>query len=269
MKGLFDSESEQVSEIHPIRENVQMEGNKMKEIFDYEDNINKSNQQEQEQQEDNINGEKGEDEEVADDEEEEEIIFDDDNDENKDKESEDNEGEKKEEKDDERDSFSDSFEDGSEKKSESHNENEDKSDDDREKEEEKEEREEEEVKNLHLFDFESLIDLPERTNIFTPFDNHFTEYQKLINEQNIYLNPLNIILQHSIVDPLELTYKMVCKVCKEMIFSGYKIKKSMKVIKDYYLTGKGDIYEHFIERIINEVPVNILLLLFIIIIFFI
>lgn len=236
MKGLFSSEEDQSYEYHPVRENIQMEGNKMKEIFDYEENVHPTNQQESKEKEiqsDDVN-QLEEKQEV----EEEIIIY-------KENENIENEVEKEEEKN--QSSFSESFESDVQTENNNNNNNNEQPNESEEKKDDKE--------KLHFFDFESLIDLPEKTNIFTPFDNHFTEYQKLINEQNIYLNPLNIILQHSIVDPLELTYKMVCKVCKEMIFSGYKLKKSLNIIKDYYLTGKGDIYEYFIDRVVNEVPV--------------
>lgn len=58
------------------------------------------------------------------------------------------------------------------------------------------------------FNINSLLYIEDKTNIFEPESTEFKEYQQYINESNIYLNPLNIMLEKSIVEPLNLTYNV-------------------------------------------------------------
>lgn len=40
-----------------------------------------------------------------------------------------------------------------------------------------------------------------------------------------------------------------------MIFTGYDFINCLDTIKDFYFIGKGDAYDLFIEKIINEITV--------------
>lgn len=98
------------------------------------------------------------------------------------------------------------------------NENEKKEEENKEEIEEKEEKKEndnnkekdikDDIPQKPTFNINSLLDIEDKTNIFEPESTEFKEYQQYINESNIYLNPLNIMLEKSIVEPLNLTYNV-------------------------------------------------------------
>lgn len=98
------------------------------------------------------------------------------------------------------------------------NKNENKEEEKKEEIEEKEEKKEndnnkekdikDDIPQKPTFNINSLLDIENKTNIFEPESTEFKEYQQYINESNIYLNPLNIMLEKSIVEPLNLTYNV-------------------------------------------------------------